>query len=42
MKVNDQVLYKLNEHSSIDENYYARVEGKEIISNRLLDSILEI
>ena len=56
MKVNDKVLYKLDElvrpfvHKffvivewlSIDEDYYVRVEGREIITNRLFDSTLEI
>ena len=31
MKVIDRVLHKLDEQPSIDEDYYARVEGGEII-----------
>jgi len=31
MKVIDRMLNKLDEQSSIDEDYYARVEGREII-----------
>ena len=42
MKVIDRVLHKLDEQPSIDEDYYAHVEGREIISNRLLNSILKI
>ena len=33
MKVIDRVLHKLDEQPSIDEDYYARVEGGEIILN---------
>jgi len=29
MKVIDRVLHELDEQSSIDENYYARVEGRD-------------
>ena len=29
MKVIDQVLHKLDKQLSIDENYYARVEGRD-------------